>query len=125
MLLALLVGFTKRRQEIVCLDEQALQHRGSLGGYTVAMLDQYITILAAATIIAYSFYTFDAPAVPRNHAMMLTIPFAAYGIFRFLAISRESELGGRPEALLVIDKPLLASVVGWGLASLLIVLVAG
>jgi len=89
------------------------------------VLDQYITILAAATIIAYSVYTFDAAAVPRNHAMMLTIPFVAYGIFRFLDISRRSELGGRPEALLFIDKPLLASVIGWGVAAALIVLITG
>ena len=125
MLLALLVGFTKRRQELVFLEGRADQHRESLGGYSVPVLDQYITILAAATIIAYSVYTFDAPAVPRNHVMMLTIPFVAYGLFRFLAIARESELGGRPEALLFVDKPLLASVIGWGIASALIVLIAG
>ena len=89
------------------------------------MLDQYITILAAATIIAYSVYTFDAAAVPRNHAMMLTIPFVAYGIFRFLEIARQSELGGRPEALIFADKPLLASLVGWGIASAAIVLLTG
>jgi len=125
MLLALLVGFTKRRQELVYLEERAGQHRASLLRYSLPVLDQYITILSAATIIAYSVYTFDSAAVPRNHAMMLTIPFVAYGVFRFLAVARESELGGRPEALLFADKPLLLSLLGWGLTSALIVLLTG
>lgn len=125
MLLALLVGFTKRRQELVTLEARAGQHRESLLGYSVPVLDQYITILAAATIIAYSVYTFDAAAVPQNHVMMLTIPFVAYGIFRFLDIARQGELGGRPEALLFADKPLLFSLVGWGITSALIVLITG
>lgn len=125
MLLALLIGFTKRRQELVYLSNVAGLHRESLRGYSLPVLDQYITILAASTIIAYSVYTFDAAAVPRNHAMMLTIPFVAYGVFRFLAIARESELGGRPEALLFADKPLLATLLGWGLAAALIVLITG
>jgi 4-hydroxybenzoate polyprenyltransferase len=125
MLLALLVGFTKRRQELVFLEGRAEQHRASLRGYTVPVLDQYITILAAATIIAYSVYTFDAAAVPRNHAMMLTIPFVAYGVFRFLDSARRSELGGRPEALLFADRPLLISLIGWGVASAAIVLLTG
>lgn len=125
MLLALLVGFTKRRQELVFLEERAGQHRASLLRYSLPVLDQYITILSAATIIAYSVYTFDSAAVPRNHAMMLTIPFVAYGVFRFLAVARESELGGRPEALLFADKPLLLSLLGWGLTSALIVLLTG
>ena len=125
MLLALLVGFTKRRQELVYLEERAGGHRASLLGYSLPVLDQYITILSAATIIAYSVYTFDSAAVPRNHAMMLTIPFVAYGVFRFLAVGRESELGGRPEALLFADKPLLLSLLGWGITSALIVLLTG
>ena len=125
MLLALLVGFTKRRQELVYLEERAGQHRASLLRYSLPVLDQYITILSAATIIAYSVYTFDSAAVPRNHAMMLTIPFVAYGVFRFLAVARESELGGRPEALLFADKPLLLSLLGWGVTSALIVLLTG
>jgi 4-hydroxybenzoate polyprenyltransferase len=125
MLLALLVGFTKRRQELAFLERRAHLHRESLTGYSLPVLDQYITILAAATIIAYSVYTFDSAAVPRNHAMMLTIPFVAYGIFRFLEIARQSELGGRPEALLFADKPLLISLLGWGIASAAIVLITG
>ncbi|CAN5645956.1 decaprenyl-phosphate phosphoribosyltransferase [soil metagenome] len=123
MLLALFVGFGKRRQELTSLAEDATAHRESLHGYTVALLDQFINILAAATVIAYSMYTFDAAAVPRNHAMMLTIPFVIYAIFRYLLITQKSDLGGAPETLLFADKPLLLSLIGWGFASALIIFI--
>lgn len=123
MLLALFVGFGKRRQELTSLAEDATAHRESLHGYTVAMLDQFINILAAATVIAYSMYTFDAAAVPSNHAMMLTIPFVVYAIFRYLLITQKSDLGGAPETLLFADKPLLLSLIGWGFTSALIIFI--
>jgi 4-hydroxybenzoate polyprenyltransferase len=121
MLLALFVGFGKRRQELVSLAGDAGAHRESLLGYTVPLLDQFINILAAATVIAYSVYTFDAAAVPRNHAMMLTIPFVIYAIFRYLLITQKGDLGGAPETLLINDRPLLLSLIGWGFASALII----
>jgi len=122
MLLALLIGFGKRRSELASLGGNAIAHRPSLGEYTLVLLDQYLSILAAATVIAYSLYTFDAAAVPRNHAMMLTIPFVVYAIFRYLYLVQRSELGGIPEALLFEDKPLLISIIGWGIASAIIIL---
>lgn len=121
MLLALFVGFGKRRQELTSLAEDATAHRESLVGYSVPLLDQFINILAAATVIAYSVYTFDAAAVPRNHAMMLTIPFVVYAIFRYLLITQKSDLGGAPETLIFADKPLLLSLIGWGFTSALII----
>jgi 4-hydroxybenzoate polyprenyltransferase len=121
MLLALLVGFGKRRYELASLGAGAPAHRPSLGDYSLVLLDQYLSILAAATVIAYSLYTFDAAAVPRNHAMMLTIPFVVYAIFRYLYLVQRSDLGGTPESMLFADKPLLLSIVGWGLTSALII----
>jgi 4-hydroxybenzoate polyprenyltransferase len=122
MLLALLIGFGKRRSELASLGGNAIAHRPSLGEYTLVLLDQYLSILAAATVIAYSLYTFDAAAVPRNHAMMLTIPFVVYAIFRYLYLVQRSELGGTPEALLFADKPLLISIIGWAISSAIIIL---
>lgn len=121
MLLALLIGFGKRRSELTSLEAGAGKHRANLESYTLGMLDQMITIVAAATVIAYSFYTFDASSVPGNHAMMLTIPFVVYAIFRYLYLVHRSDLGGSPELLLITDRPLLISIVLWAFASLLIV----
>ena len=44
--------------------------------------------------MAYSLYTFSAPNLPDNHAMMLTIPFVLYGIFRYLYLIHIKGEGG-------------------------------
>jgi 4-hydroxybenzoate polyprenyltransferase len=120
MLLALFVGFGKRRHELASLEEAAGQHRANLDAYSLPMLDQIIGVVAASTVMAYSLYTFDAASVPRNHALMLTIPFVVYAIFRYLYLIHKHELGGTPEVLLFTDRPLFFCIVGWGFTSLLI-----
>ncbi|HLC30860.1 MAG TPA: decaprenyl-phosphate phosphoribosyltransferase, partial [Dehalococcoidia bacterium] len=71
---ALFVGLTKRRQELVLLQDQASNHRRILQEYTPALLDQMINVVTSSTVITYSLYTFSAESLPANHAMMLTIP---------------------------------------------------
>jgi 4-hydroxybenzoate polyprenyltransferase len=115
---ALFIGFGKRRNELVTLEATAGQHRANLDEYSIPMLDQIITIVSAAMLIAYSLYTFDASNVPDSHAMMLTIPFVAYGLFRYLYLVHRKGEGGSPEILLVKDLGLISCIVGWVLASL-------
>jgi 4-hydroxybenzoate polyprenyltransferase len=117
MLLALLLGFGKRRHESIILRGRAARHRANLALYTPRLLDQLIGLSAAATLIAYAVYTFDAAAVPANHSMMLTIPIVAYAVFRYLYLVYARRLGGSPEVLLLRDRPLLAAIVLWGLSS--------
>ena len=119
-LLALFIGFGKRRAELALLAGSANQHRIVFDGYTLEFLDQLITIVSGTTIIGYSFYTFSAPNLPNNHAMMLTIPFVLYGIFRYLYLLKVKESGGAPEELLMNDKPLQLSIMLWGLSVLVI-----
>ncbi|MCJ7519486.1 MAG: decaprenyl-phosphate phosphoribosyltransferase [Anaerolineaceae bacterium] len=119
-LLALFIGFGKRRAELALLAGSANQHRIVFDGYTLEFLDQLITIVSGTTIIGYSFYTFSAPNLPNNHAMMLTIPFVLYGIFRYLYLIKVKESGGAPEELLMNDKPLQLSIILWGLSVLVI-----
>ncbi len=114
-LVALFIGFSRRRHELVLLEGEAANHRASLNEYSPYLLDHMITIVASTTVIAYSLYTFLAPNVPANHAMMLTIPFVLYGIFRYLYLIHIQNEGGSPEELFVKDKPLLLNIVLWGL----------
>ncbi len=116
-LLALFIGFGKRRAELKLLAEQANSHRRVLDGYSLELLDQLIVIVSALTIMAYSLYTFSAENLPSNHLMMLTIPFVIYGIFRYLHLIHVEQLGGAPEELVIRDRPLLAALVFWGLSS--------
>jgi len=119
-LASLYVGFGKRRAELAQLESGANNHRKVLSGYTIPLLDQYIMIVSATTIVAYSLYTFSAPNLPDNHAMMLTIPFVLYGIFRYLYLVQIKGSGGAPEDILFSDRPLQATIFLWGVAILVI-----
>ena len=120
-LLALYIGFGKRRAEIALqLDGNAVNTRKVLEGYTLEFLDQLITIVSSTTIVAYSLYTFSAPNLPENHSMMLTIPFVLYGIFRYLYLLKVVKTGGAPEELVLKDRPLQWTVLLWGFSIILI-----
>lgn len=119
-LLALYLGFGKRRAELALLAKDANLHRKVLDGYTIPLLDQYIGIVSATTIVAYSLYTFFRPEAPGNHALMLTIPFVVYGIFRYLYLVQVEHAGGAPEDILLSDRPLQIAILLWGLSVLAI-----
>jgi 4-hydroxybenzoate polyprenyltransferase len=123
VLLALFIGFGKRRHELLLLESAAGAHRRNLDEYTPELLDQFILVTAAATIMAYSLYTFVATNVPSNHAMMLTIPFVLYAVFRYLFLIHRRGGGGSPEQLLLSDHALLASIALWGIACVVILYV--
>lgn len=114
---ALFIGLSKRRHELILLNDNAPTHRKILDEYSPAMLDQMISIVTATTIMAYSLYTFSAENLPRNNAMMLTIPFVLYGAFRYLYLVHLKNAGGTPEEILLQDKPLLLDIVLWLIVS--------
>ena len=115
-LAALFIGVGRRRHELILLAENANEHRASLSEYSLPLLDEIISVVASATIIAYSLYTFSAPNLPLNHAMMLTIPFVLYGVFRYLYLIHVKSLGGSPEEIFLSDLPLIIDLGLWALA---------
>jgi len=119
-LFSLYIGLGKRRAELTLLEEGAGSHRKVLDGYTVPLLDQYITIVSGTTIVTYSLYTFTAINLPPNHSMMLTIPFVVYGIFRYLQLIQTGHAAGAPDEVALKDRPLQITVLLWGLAVLAI-----
>ncbi len=116
ILFSLYIGFGKRRAEMSLLADGASTHRKVFEGYTIHLLDQYITIVSGMTIVAYSLYTFSAPNLPTNHTMMLTIPFVVYGIFRYLQLIQTGNAAGAPDEVALKDRPLQITVLLWGLA---------
>ena len=116
ILFSLYIGLGKRRAEMNLLEQGAGAYRKVLDGYTIPLLDQYITIVSGMTIIAYSLYTFSAPNLPVNHSMMLTIPFVVYGIFRYLQLIQTGHAAGAPDEVALKDRPLQITVLLWGLA---------
>jgi 4-hydroxybenzoate polyprenyltransferase len=118
--LALLMGTGKRRAELSEIADGPNAQRRVLDGYTLSFLDQLITLASGMTIITYSLYTFSAPNLPENHAMMLTIPFLMYGIFRYQYMLQVKGTGSAPEELVLSDRPLQISIALWGLAVLVV-----
>ena len=116
ILFSLYIGLGKRRAELNLLAQGASAHRKVFDGYTIPLLDQYITIVSGMTIVAYSLYTFSAINLPENHSMMLTIPFVVYGIFRYLQLIQMGHAAGSPDEVALKDRPLQLTVVLWGLA---------
>jgi len=115
ILLSLFLAFCKRRQELEMLVEEAGGHRLALREYSVGFLDQMISIVTAATVVCYSFYTIS-PEVEQKlgtRYLFLTIPLVLYGIFRYLYLVHRRGQGGSPAAALLTDRPLLICVALW------------
>jgi 4-hydroxybenzoate polyprenyltransferase len=124
-LLALFLGFGKRRQELMLLENQATDHRKSLSEYSQYFLDQMISVVTASTVIAYAFYTLSPEVESKlgTTHMDLTIPFVLYGVFRYLYLIHQKEGGGSPTQMFLNDKPLLANIILWLISVVLIVYV--
>ncbi len=125
VLLALYLGFSKRRHELLLLEEEATKHRLILKEYNPEVLDEMISVTTASFVMAYSLYTFSADNLPKNHAMMLTIPFALYVVFRLLYLVHVKNMGGSPEEMVLRDKWLFGAIVAWGVVAVGILFVFG
>lgn len=113
-LLALYLGFAKRRHEIVLLGSGSSQHRTVLADYSPAFLDQMSGVLLSVTIVAYIMYTLSPEKLAEIGSYRLTYSagFVLYGVFRYLFLVHQRE-GGNPNDVLFTDRALLASVVLW------------
>jgi 4-hydroxybenzoate polyprenyltransferase len=107
-LLSLFLALSKRRHELVLLEGRASSHRRILQEYSIPMLDQMITIVVTATIMAYSLYTVQSST--GNHRLIFTVPLVLYGIFRYLYLIYMRKEGGSPEEVLLRDRHMLATV---------------
>lgn len=113
-LLALFLGFVKRRQELASL-QQGVEPRPILQEYSLPFLDQMIGVVTASTVVAYSLYAFSDEVATKlgTHNLGLTIPFVLFGIFRYLYLVHRRGEGDNPTALVLSDLPLLFDVALW------------
>lgn len=123
MLLALFLAFSKRRHELVTLSGDATHHRAILQEYSPYLLDQMISVVTAATVVGYAFYTVSPDTVSKfgTDKLVLTLPFPLYGIFRYLYLVHQREGGGSPSEMLLNDWPLLTCVALWAAAVVVII----
>ena len=116
-LLALFLALAKRRGELVLVGAEATPGRPVLEGYSLALVDQLVTVVAASTVISYCLYTFTAR---DSKAMMITIPFVVFGVFRYLLLMHRRDLGEEPEEVLLRDVPILLCIGAWAVCGAVI-----
>ncbi|MFN3652649.1 MAG: decaprenyl-phosphate phosphoribosyltransferase [Armatimonadota bacterium] len=111
---ALLIGLSKRRNELATL-EDAGSHRRALEEYSVPMLDQMIGVVTGSTLVAYMLYTISSETAKAHPGMMLTIPFVIYGVLRFFYLVHRHGKGGDPSREFVEDRNLLVCGILWAI----------
>jgi 4-hydroxybenzoate polyprenyltransferase len=114
-LLALYLGFAKRRHELVLLGGGSPTHRAVLANYSTTFLDQLSVVLLAVTIVSYIMYTLesDTARIVGSDALSYSTAFVLYGVLRYLYLVHRNE-GGNPTETLLTDRSLLLAVILWG-----------
>ncbi len=117
-LIALFLGFSKRRHELVLQENQAGNSRKVLWHYSPYFLDQMIAVVTASTVMSYALYTVSQETVEKfgTANLIYTIPFVLYGIFRYLYLVHRMEKGGNPTRIMFTDGPIIITVIFWCLA---------
>jgi 4-hydroxybenzoate polyprenyltransferase len=125
LLLALFLALAKRRQELVSLEDGAVQHRPSLGEYSLPLIDQMLSTVAGMCILAYGLYTVapDTVAKVGSDRLKWTLPFVLYGILRYLFLVHRRNVTGSPERVLLSDVPTLVNLLLYAAAVLAVLYV--
>ena len=113
-MLALFIGFHKRRGELVALGPQQATRR-NLAEYSLAMLDQFQAVITGAVVVCYCLYALLGSS---TNWMVLTVPFVLYGMFRFIYLVDQKGEGGAPDETLLRDRPLMLTVVSYTLVAM-------
>lgn len=123
LLLALFLALTKRRQEVATLGADAMQHRRVLRHYTPDVMDQMVTIVAAATLVSYAVWAAGAETVDKfgTNLLTLTIPLPIYGVLRYLLLAHDQVSGQGPSDILLRDRPIAVCIAAWGVAVAIII----
>jgi 4-hydroxybenzoate polyprenyltransferase len=123
ILLALFLAISKRRYELIALDQEAKNHRKVLAEYSPNLLDQMISVVTTSLLVTYTMYTISEETVTRfgTKYLVFTVPFVLYGIFRYLYLMYQKGFGGSPESAIISDRPLMINVILWIIIVLILI----
>ena len=126
-MMALFLGFAKRRAELYAMTDDGPTHRRVLGHYQPVLLDKMIVVTATCVIITYSLYTMSPATIVAHHteSLIYTVPFVIYGIFRYIYSLHRQTAGSDPALQIFRDPHLLAAIVGWLIVTLWLITRAG
>ena len=110
-MLALFLGFTKRRQEAMEEMAENAETRPVLEHYSVPFLDQMVSMVTAAAIISYAIYAVNSPKIGSE--MLATAPSVLYGIFRYLYLIYDRRDTRSTATILTRDPGMIFAGVTW------------
>jgi 4-hydroxybenzoate polyprenyltransferase len=115
-LLALYLGFAKRRHELVLLGDQSGAHRSVLSQYSTSFLDQLSVVLLSVIVVSYIMYTLESETARLVGGELLSYStvFVLYGVIRYLYLVHR-RLDGNPTDTLLTDRGLLAACLLWAI----------
>ncbi len=110
------IALGKRRQELITMGDRASVTRSTLAQYSLELINDMLRLTITSTAVAYTLYAAGAETVlVQGKAMLLTVPFVYYALFRYLYVIYIKEHGGDPTEILFEDRPLQAVIALWGL----------
>jgi 4-hydroxybenzoate polyprenyltransferase len=128
-MLALFLGFTKRRQEAILEREppaaspppaagpqpagetESSRSRPVLEHYSLPFLDQMVAMVTASAILSYVIYAANSPRIGSK--MLATAPSVLYGIFRYLYLIYDRKDTRSTAAILTEDPGMLFAAITW------------
>lgn len=113
-LFSLFIAFAKRRDDLLLYLQQGEKTRKSLDGYNLEMLNAALIIMAAAVTVCYIMYTVSPEVVLRGGAhAYITTAFVLLGVLRYLRLTFVENKTGAPTKVLLHDRFLQLTVLGW------------
>jgi len=125
LFLALFLGFSKRREEILAKVNSRLSgnFRKNLKYYSPELLDNFLLIATTGAVMSYTIYTASDYAYEKfgTHNLIYTAIFVIYGVFRYYYLIHKKDLGSSPTEVLYSDYPMIINLVLWIVACILII----
>lgn len=120
-LLTLLMGLAKRRDDVLQYEATGVAPRHNTRRYSLAFINQAVTVLAAVTLVCYVMYTLSPEVTARTSPYLyLTTILVLLGLLRYMQLTATPTGSADPTHVLYHDRPLQAIVAAWLLAFLLI-----
>jgi 4-hydroxybenzoate polyprenyltransferase len=114
LMIALFLGFSKRRAELYSASE-GVTHRRVLEHYQPVFLDKMIVLTATCVILTYSLYTMSPVTIQthKTESLIYTVPFVMYGVIRYIYSLHNQGGGTEPAREIFRDPHLLLAIIGW------------
>jgi len=120
-MVAMFLGFTKRRQEATSELHAGTDTRPVLEHYSLPFLDQMVSLVTTGTVISYAIYTVNSPLI--GNQMMLTIPPVVYAIFRYLYLIYDRNDDRSMSGIIAGDRGIQAAGAVWVIVAFLLLYV--